>query len=92
MGRFYFKIFGPVEFANPPLHAGAQTVFHLIHTKNTRKPIPHIVHLLLDRHLITSFDFFKNNLVSKIFTKYTRSQSKLYSSFCRPNSTKQTLK
>ena len=35
--------------------------------------------------------FFQNNLVSDNFTKYTRSQSKFYPSFCRLNITKQSL-
>ena len=37
-------------------------------------------------------NFFQNNLVSDNFTKYTRSQSKFYPSFCRLNITKQSLR
>ena len=36
--------------------------------------------------------FFQNNLINNNFTKCTRSQSKFYSSFCRLNITKQSLR
>ena len=36
--------------------------------------------------------FFLNNRVNENFTKYTKSHSKFYASFCRLNITKQSLR